>query len=199
MGVSIVSEKRTEGFRIGTYRGKLLPTISSDSKNLEDREYKIQRDLYHIGRLKILYGRDDEKNIMLRLFAYEVPLSNGKRIDLLGYDADFNMWIIEVKQVKSSAGIDDVKNQINEYEKLLMNSKKEIEAEFREAFLLPDFTFLEIKKMVLAPRKFYVDKVIKKDDNDILYCSFARIADEKELSLVEDAKGKGYVDLRIEK
>lgn len=182
---------RKEEYRIGNYRGKIL---YEDDK----REYKIQRDLYLIGKVRLIFPNSNK--IDVRLFAYEVPLcqepSRGKCIDLLGYDKDFNIYIFELKRADNSEVLPKVIDQINDYCDKLKQILSHVEREFLEAFLLKNITFgkKRIKKIILAPRRYYEKqsnfnkKYGEEYQGDILFGFFGRISDKGEYKLVKGHK-----------
>lgn len=189
-------KQRNEGFRIGTYRGRLLPSeriIEKDGKTSikeERREYKLQRDIYLIGRLRT----PDENDI--RVFAYEIPLEKGNRtasIDLLGYDRHRHLYIIEVKGPDAKDSPEDVYKQLKRYKEAAKPLKSNIEKEFNEAFLLEGFKFKDIKAFALAPKAIFDRWNIDSFSED-LQCFYPEPTG-KELKLVEESKGKGYVKI----
>jgi hypothetical protein len=180
-----MTRTRTHGFKIGVYHGKTLP---EDDK----REYKIQRDLFLIGKVKLNFSK--ENTIKVKIFAYEVPIEEGasrvKCIDLLGYDKDFNIYIFELKRTQGDP-LEKVVNQINDYSKKIIKKLDQIESEFKDAFLFQNISFNKacIKKIILAPREYYTQPVnktyIKKciRENDILLGYFGGIAKNNETKL----------------
>lgn len=178
---------RSQGFKIGMYHGKTLP---DDDR----REYKIQRDLFLIGKVKLNFSKN--KTTVVRVFAYEVPLQDGvargECADLLGYDKDFNIYIFELKRGTNQEALQEVINQINGYATTIVKKLPQIEKEFKAAFLLRSrsisFKKSVVKKIILAPREYYDDSenraCIKKYlKGDILFGYFGRIADGNEAKL----------------
>ncbi len=123
------------------------------------------------------YGR---KFIWLQsseIFAYEVPLEHsnrGRSVDLMGYDKDFNLYLIELKKKNSTEKMGRVINQLNEYEKLVQNIILSLEQEFEKEFFYP-IHFKAIKKMVIAPREFFKGKNHLLEDDTIEYGHFRDI------------------------
>lgn len=165
---------RSSKFPIGTVHGVLIPV---------NQENRIRNALYYGGSLLIEETRT--KTTLIRLFAYEIPIvisnkgaSRVESIDLLGYNAQKELFIIELKTADSEYGLIDTIAQIRRYQNKLMSSLKGLQKEFRGKFLLPEFTFSPnvIKTIILAP-KYYFDKnryVDVSKDTDIQYCYFAR-------------------------
>lgn len=165
---------RPSKFPIGKVHGVLIPV---------NQENRIRNALYYGGSLLIEETRI--KTTLIRLFAYEIPVVIGRKgatrvenIDLLGYNAHKELYIIELKTADSEYRLHDTIAQIRRYQNKLMSSLKGLQKEFREKFLLPEFTFSPnvIKTIILAP-KLYFDKnkyVDVTKDSDIQYCYFAR-------------------------
>lgn len=163
--------QRTKEFRLLTVHGTLNP-------ERDVCEARLRNDLYLIGSLTLDYGSKGKTNI--RLIGYEVPMCSGKSrdkcIDLLGYDQDFNPYIIELKVGKSSEPLDKIKKQIDSYEVLLRLVLKDIEKELGSLLHFPNFSFTsDVKKVILIPREYYAKKDIKRFQNcDTLLCSISR-------------------------
>lgn len=170
--------KRDRDFKIGTFHGKLNP------KNL-NCEAKLRNELYLIGLLQLNYSMS--KTDYIRIIGFEIPLTQGQKrgecIDLLGYDASHNLYIIELKLAASVEKLETVIKQINEYERLLQYSRLDIEREFQTKFHIPNFKFSDqIKKIILAPREYFRAHTKEKSLlNNILLCSFANITNSKDL------------------
>jgi len=137
---------REKGFRLGTWHGK--------NPDADDREYAIQRALYLYG-INLVLAR--KKSIYLRPFAYEMPLyrsSRSKSVDVVAYDAEHKVYLIEVKRAKSSQRLADAVNQVNDYAETFRQIKADVEAEFKEQFHF-DIAFKSIVKVIVAPRDYY--------------------------------------------
>lgn len=193
---------RKKGFRIGVYRTK--------QNSVEDnREYRIQRDIYQIGKLQLQFSLKDQRDI--RIFAYEVPIFTGAKrvecIDLLGYDFKRNLYIIEMKRADNREKLSKVIEQINQYHGVVKEIKEHIAKETREAFLLDDsFIFNNVYKMILAPRKYYNSAENKEtiklhtNANEMpLFWYLGNIPDGNEQKLLENNKGKGFIRISINK
>ncbi|MCF7859977.1 MAG: hypothetical protein K9N07_11765 [Candidatus Cloacimonetes bacterium] len=179
-----MADIRNSNFKVGTFHGSLNPVKGS-------KEASLRNALYLIGMIKLPYSSVDI--LKIRLFAYEVPIGiRGKRIDLLGYDENKNPWIIELKAHDSGEHISKIVDQINNYEKQLRDLLPHIELEFEERFLLPIEFSKVIKKMILAPREFYLkeDKTKYPKKKDILLCSIAKLKEvyNKDNRMVLDEK-----------
>lgn len=198
---------REKNFKIGTFHGTLKPVDGS-------KEAKLRNALYLIGNLNLKIT--NTKCIKIRLIGYEIPIEyRGKRIDLFGYDnqADKkNPWIIELKAHDSTEKITDVVQQITEYGKQLPLYLNKIEKEFYEKFFIKLELTANIKKMILAPREYYInqDKTNYPEMHDIYLCSIAKIkevftakeieADKKATELTLDSKLSQFdeITLKIE-
>jgi len=146
---TLLALPRVKGFRIGMWHGKqLLPG--------DPREYKIQRDMYQIGSAILKYGKGADGERRVRFAGYELPLRTRKeRMDLVAYDARFNVYIIEVKRSANSEPLDRVIEQVDEYSALFEQIRPHFEGEFRDAFFLPHVTLGKVIKVVCAPRHYY--------------------------------------------
>jgi len=139
-------ELRRKGFRLGTWHGR--------EPVADGREYAIQRALYLYG-INLVPTR--KKPIYLRPFVYEMPLyrsSRSKSVDVVAYDAEHKVYLIEVKRAESSQRLADAVNQVNDYAETFRQIKADIEAEFKEQFHF-GIVFKGIVKVIVAPRNFY--------------------------------------------
>lgn len=153
-------ELRKKDFRLGKIHGKTSPQKKCS-------EATVQRNLFLGQRITIVRKRDGRSNPVIRIFSYETPLekvSRGRCIDLLGYDREKNLYIFELKSEDSTEELSKVNSQIKDYANTLIKIKEYIEQEFNEEFFFT-VEFKEIKKVVVAPRKFYKNKKNKGDDN----------------------------------
>lgn len=156
-------------YRIATFHGKLDPQDGS-------REAKLRNFIYLIGNLELLITMNEKINI--RVVGYEIPIEkNGRKVDILGYDSDFNPWLIELKADNSKEKVDKVVNQINGYAEVLPSVIEEMQDEFYNRFFVNLNLTNNIKKMILAPREYFEGQVksnYPKLDN-IYVCSIAKI------------------------
>jgi hypothetical protein len=176
---------RKKDFRLGCLHGKL---------KAEDRrsEAHIQRTVFLSQRIKVWRKKDFAP--IIRLFAYEMPLEKymrGRCIDLMGYDDNHNLYIIELKKKESGEKIERIIKQINDYAETVKIIQAYIEQEFEKAFFFP-IKFVSIKKMILASREFYAGKKFALNDNTIDYCYF-RVKD------INSIEPKEFVSIHLYK
>ena len=140
---------RHDDFKLGVLHGKVNP-------QKDDSEAKIQRNVFLSQVIRIRRANDESKNTVIRLFAYEMPLGYSRDlcVDLVGYDAERNIYLIELKKGSSSENLDKVIYQINNYGKIVKKIKRLIEIDFKNTFYIP-IKFKNIKKLIIAPREFY--------------------------------------------
>jgi hypothetical protein len=140
---------RKKDFKLGCFHGK---AVAENNQS----EAQIQRTLFLNKGLRIVRSKTNVSEI--HLFGYETPLeqgnTRGKCIDLLGYDKDHNLYLIELKKGQSSEKMPKIIEQINAYAVSAKEILSCIEDEFKKAFYLP-IKFRSIKKVVLAPKEFY--------------------------------------------
>ena len=182
------AQLRRGGFRIGVLHGKQLA-------GKDDREYKIQREVYLVGNLRMNVSKT--RKVEVRIIAYEVPLGKTNRsysVDLIGYDQEFNIYLIEVKRENNRETLQkDVVEQINSYYEMFRKIKSEFEKEFAERFLFP-VRFKSIVKVILAPRQYYQqngrenESLARRNDGDVLFGYFGNIARRGETDLVRPSK-----------
>jgi len=193
----IKTSRRPKDFKIGCFHGKLNPEDVSI-------EAILRNELFLIGMLKMAITRSESINI--RLVAYEMPLQTGQArgrcIDLLGYDQNKSPWIIELKKADSNEKLDQVIEQILDYEDLFREVRNNIEREIQDKYHWGEFRFSgTIKKMILAHRKYFEGISIKNYTALGVYCcSFSNIGakSEQEISLLENFGSKGLVRVKIE-
>jgi len=158
---------RRRGFRLGQLHGKL------QAENRRS-EAHIQRTVFLSQKVRVWLKRD--KVIDIRIFGYEMPLevgrSRGQCVDLIGYDKEDNLYLIELKKKESGEKIPDIIEQIDRYGKMVKKILPFIEKEFREEFFLPIRFNKSIKKMILAPREFFASRKKQLTDNSVYYCHF---------------------------
>ncbi len=110
---------RQNNFRLLTIHGKLNP-------QRDESEARLRNDLYLVGSLTLDYGSKGSINI--RLVGYEVPLTTGQSrgycIDLLGYDKEFNPYIIELKTsiTSDTQAVDKVHYVSESFKEMAKNS-----------------------------------------------------------------------------
>lgn len=183
--------QRRKHFRLLTMHGVVRPRAGSEAR--------IRNDLYMIGAVRLMYSRVLHKDV--RLIGYEVPLQSGQKrgscIDLFGYDAEHNPYIVELKIGSSRESLATVIEQINKYEAMLIPLLSSIETEIKEKLFLDDFKLTEnVKKIILASREYYDKNPWKAcKDSDVLFCYF--YGKENVDDLVEKATGEKIVSLSI--
>lgn len=140
---------RKDNFKLGRLHGR----VAAQKKQAETH---IQRILFLNQRLSIVRSRKDSCEI--KLFGYEIPLEHGcsrvRCIDLMGYDQDHNLYLIELKRGRTSEQMPKIIRQINDYADMVRDILPNIEQDFKRTFFLP-IRFRSIRKVVLAPREFY--------------------------------------------
>jgi hypothetical protein len=156
---------RNGDFKLGVIHGKIKA-----SKNKP--ELFMQRNIFLCQTVKIKYKRNNSANPDIRLIAYEMPLGvyRDKCVDLVGYDKDHNLYLIELKDVNNKEKLCDVENQINDYAHIVdKNLRSKIQNDFKEKFHIP-ITIKKIKKVILAPQGYYkVNAKPPHKDIDYLY------------------------------
>jgi hypothetical protein len=139
-------ELRRRGFRLGTWHGR--------EPAADGREYAIQRALYLYG---VNLVSSCETSIFLRPFGYEMPLylsSRSKSVDVVAYDARFNVYLIEVKRAENAERLADAVGQVTQYADVFGKIKPDVEAEFKKQFHV-GVDFNDVVKLIVAPRNFY--------------------------------------------
>ena len=158
---------RTKNFKLGQIHGKLRARKRKS-------EAHIQRTVFLIRKIKIWRKRN--KTTTVRMFGYEVPLQSGKSrgscVDLMGYDKDRNLYLIELKKKGSGEKIPKIIKQINDYENMVKRILPCIEREFKEEFLFPIKFNKTIRKIILAPREFYSSRKEDLKGESIDFCYF---------------------------
>ena len=182
---------REEKYSLLNINRKDQPTGGSDAR--------IRNDLYMIGAIKLNFS--NTKSTEVRLIGYEIPLVGDQRrgncIDLIGYDAEYNPYIIELKRAESEEKLTKVISQINEYAQKITPLLGQIEGELQDKLFLKSFNLKrKIQKIILAPREYYEkNPAFDRIGSDILFCSFSGIRNTN--NLVEKRVGLGYVEIMI--
>lgn len=141
---------RTGDFKLGIIHGTL---------KAYRQELIMQRNLFLMSNIVIKSARDEKSNRRIRIFAYEVPLGyhRDECIDLLGYDEDHFLYIIELKDSESKEKLPEAERQIGAYSDKISKVRLELEQDFAHTFFMK-MEFKEmVKKVILAPNKFYED------------------------------------------
>lgn len=182
---------RSGDFKLLTLHGKLC--VDNDSI------YRLRNDFFNIGG--ILFKQKDGKDTKVRLLGYKVPLKEVKKggifIALLGYDAEFNPYIFEMKSGVSSDELKGVVNDLNEREKIIGKVLKDISQEVSEKLLWKSFKLTNnIKKVLLADRKYYEKKQLNNErSSGVIFCAFDKWGDAEKMAKKE--AGKGFIEVDV--
>jgi len=143
---------REEKFKLGQLHGKFL---KEDNRS----EAHIRQTIFLSQRLKLWRAKGE--TLVIRIFGYEIPLKagckRGECVDIMGYDREQNLYLIELKKDNSHEQIKKIAEQIKGYENDAREILPKIEDDFKNEFFFR-ISFKEIKKIVLAPREFYKEK-----------------------------------------
>jgi hypothetical protein len=176
---------RKRDFKLGCIHGKVHP---KDGQS----EHAIQRKLFVSPGIEINWTKSNKERI--RLFGYEVPLlagtARGNCVDLLGYNDDKDLYLIELKKKDSKEKLDKVNKQVSEYHLMIEKVVAYLEKEFQETFFF-DIKFQSIKKLVLAPREYFKNQNSNKDPS-LIYAHFR----DKDITA---RKSLGYVQVHLQK
>lgn len=113
-------------------------------------------------------------------------------MDIVGYDKDKNLWIVELKDSGNPEKLGDIIKQVDDYKNNILVIKKDLEDDFEKTFYFK-IEFKNVKKLILAPKKFYDNK--KRDefnDKTVEYAYF------KDRNITKTKKLCNIVDVRIE-
>jgi hypothetical protein len=165
------------------------------------REARIRNYLFGVRVLLVNHTRDEQTRI--RIVGYEVPIyARGKKrdqcIDLVGYDARFRPWIIELKKAESSEPPEQAVLQVNRYARAFEEGiRGPLQNEICERMLWAAFEFEgPPMRMVLADRSLYAEPTWHAADAEgIVFCSFAGYDDEGSLM----RSPRAAVKLKIQK
>lgn len=139
---------RKGDFKLGVIHGKI---------KAQKRELIMQRNIFLMSSIIIKSARDVESNRRIRIFGYEVPLGHyrDKCIDLLGYDKDHFLYIIELKDSENNEKLPDVEEQITGYANGISKARLDLEKDFADTFFAKVKFKEVVKKIILAPHEFY--------------------------------------------
>lgn len=158
---------RKRDFKLGQIHGRLQ--VRNDKS-----EAQIQKTVFLSQKLRIWRKRNE--TTVVRIFGYEMPLeagcTRGKCIDLIGYDEDYNLYLIELKKKKSSERIAAIIKQLDGYEKSVKKILPRIAEEFKREYFIP-ICFKSVRKIILAPREFYETRKKELISGPIEYAYFA--------------------------
>jgi len=195
--------ERKMDFKIGMFHGKFKPEKSCI-------EAQIRNQLYLFGKLNLEISDSDKR--LIRIIGYEFPFesekSRGQCADLIGYDKEHTLYLIELKKEETNEKINDMIDQINGYESNLNKIINEIEIEIRKEFFFESFILnKKIVKIILIGKTYYdKNKVTKKEYHynkiNIYICSYARIKnvynENGEINLLEKKYTNNYISLKVE-
>lgn len=160
-------------------------------------EAKLRNDLFMVGELRITTGKGKHRRI--RIIGYEMPLGSNRDecIDLIGYDKDHNLYVVELK-TNSKNSPKDVTDQLERYTKKVTKILGKLASEVRDQLLLEGFTFSrKIIKVALIPQSYHDES--KHDQSqwreDVVVCSINKKTDTS--NLVENRGSQGFVTLDI--
>lgn len=141
-------EARERNFKLGCFHGR------DPHPGLEQ---EIRNKVFKHGFIKIKHLRSHGKETLIRIVAYEMPLGHYRDecIDLVGYDKQHSLYLIEIKKAKSPDNLYAVNCEISRYASGIV--VKNIEKAFREELFFP-IAIKKVKKVILAPSEFYPDK-----------------------------------------
>lgn len=182
---------RNEKFRLFTMHGVVQPPIGC--------EERIRNGLFMAGSLNLVIAKNVTKKI--RLAAYEMPLekdtSSGKRIDLFGYDDEYNPYIIELKTSDAKDEVPAVIDQIDRYESMINTILDDLQRAINEQLFLKDFKLTrQVKKIILAPYDYYSKHDWKPyKDMGILFCYIRK--DKNVDKLAECVNGEEGVSVYV--
>lgn len=175
-------------FKLGRLHGKVRAQKTKS-------EAAIQRIVYQRSVIRIVRSRDEKENTEIRLIAYEMPLGKWRDrcVDLVGYDKDKNLWIIELKG-HGQEKLGKVIGQLNGYEEYISLVMSNLEEDFKKTFYFEIKFRKDVKKLILAPKEFYKNSKREEfKDKTIEYAYF------KDKNITGEKKLRNIVDVRIEK
>ena len=182
---------RQSDYKLLTLHGLLNPNV--------EWIYKYRNDFYYIGGIQLKQKNADDTNV--RLLGYKVPLKaakkGGKFIALLGYDERFNPYIFEMKSERSDDELQKVIDDLNKREKIVATILDNISKEVSEKLFWKGFKLTnDIKKVVLAHRKYFDDKPLKSQNyTDIMFCAFDNWGGTD--ALIKQIEGKGFIEVDV--
>lgn len=145
-------EPRKRDFKIGCFHGKVIPEKPED-------ESTLRNGLFLKGSLILIR---ETKACKIRFIGYEVPTCEGKdskkNIDLLGYDENYDLYLIELKRGLTSEKTNIATGKINRYYECLLKSLPSLQNEFRLEYHLPEFEFSGLIHCVILAHSIYYIK-----------------------------------------
>ncbi|MDD3663250.1 MAG: hypothetical protein CVU50_00775 [Candidatus Cloacimonetes bacterium HGW-Cloacimonetes-3] len=164
--------------------------------DISRKEQHMQWELF-TSRAKLRLVEQNNRVIMT--CGYEIPLGEviieKKRIDLVAYDEERNLYIIETKYTNGSGSTNMAAEQVRAYAEELLKNIVRIDQQFQE--LKGDSWSLNepFRQLVIAPRCYYDHK--RKPNADIgegvLFLTFKH---SDEYNGLDSVRGEdGFVDL----
>jgi len=141
---------------------------------------------------------DQNKKVIITC-GYEIPLgeiiSEKKKIDLLAYDEDGNIYLIETKFTNGSGTTDKAAKQVSEYAEILEHNFDWFFKQFQDGIGDSRQINKSFNKIVLAPKSYYNHKRKPQleNRNDVLFLTFAKT--EVYYSIESVLGDDGLVDL----
>jgi hypothetical protein len=164
-----------------------------------DKSRKEQHMQWELFTSKTRMRLIDQNNKVIITCGYEIPLgeviSEKKKIDLVAYDEDSNIYLIETKYTNGSGTVDKAAKQVSEYAELLENNFCRFLKEFQNGIGDTRQINKSLKKIVLAPKSYYIHKSKPKTEyrNHVLFLTFAKTDEYYNLGSV--LGNEGFVDL----
>jgi len=183
-------ELRDNDYKLLRMHGKVTPKY-------DHYEAKLRNDLFMVGSLHIMTGKKDFERI--RLVGYELPLYHNRDecIDLLGYDKNHNLYVIELK-INNKMTPKEISDQLNRYAEKVKDLTGLLAEEIKDTLFLKEFSFSDrIYKLALVPSDYHGPEGsnVSQWQEDVIVCS---IKWNTNLSnLVENRGNAGYVTLDI--
>jgi|GEM_PF-535511 len=183
-------ELRENDYKLLRMHGKITPRY-------DHYEAKLRNDLFMVGSLHIVTGKGIFERI--RLVGYELPLYHNRDecIDLLGYDENHNLYVIELK-INNKMPPEEISDQLSRYTESIKDLTSLLAEEIKNELFLKEFSFSEkVFKLALVPSDYHGPEGYNKTQwqDDVVVCS---IRWNTNLSnLVENRGNEGYVTLDI--
>jgi len=164
--------------------------------DISRKEQHMQWELF-TSRAKLRLVEQNNRAIMT--CGYEIPLGEviieKKRIDLVAYDEERNLYIIETKFTNGSGSTNMAAEQVHAYAEELLKNIARIDQQFQE-FKGDSWSLNEpFRQIVLAPECYYDHK--RKPDSAIsegvIFLTFKQSTEYNGLDSV--LSNDGYVDL----
>ena len=180
-------------------RTKPLHLFNYDRFKEPDISRKEQHMQWELFTSKAKLRLVEQNNRVIITCGYEIPLGEviieKKRIDLVAYDEERNLYIIETKFTNGSGSINMAAEQVRAYAEELLKNIVRIDQQFQE--LKGDSWSLNepFRQIVLAPKSYYNHKRSPGVDigESILFLTFKQT---DEYTGLDSVRGEdGFVDL----